>query len=620
MYASSFINTRGMIKMIKTLKAVIYARVSTDEQAAEGYSIPAQIELLVDYAKRHNLTITDEYIDNGKSGKSIAGRPQMSRLLEDAQKNSFDAVIVYKLDRLARSTRDSIDIAELLSRHGIQLISLSENIDTTTPHGYMFFTILSSIAEMERKQIVGRVKMGMTQRAKEGKWNGGICFGYDAKDKRLEINDEEAKIVREIFDYADQGFGYKKIVGILNRKGYITKRGNVFSIGTLKGILDNPVYIGKVRFNQYENWAEKRRSGKNKDAIIVDGEHEAIITEELWERVQQKRSARSYKAVQSDQPYILTKLIRCPQCGAGMVAGKSKGANKTYRYYKCGTFHNKGASECSANSINADVAERQVLEEFKRIVTESQFLQRLVQKMNKERENAKEPLLEEKKRLEASINKCEKYIANITDNLMKDPELLSIFREKLNEQQQAKLSYQQQLEETEEKLSNTTSKPIDLMALLYLVRNLDSILEQADSEEKKELLRMIIKEIEITPTAPSRKEGRQINKIHLHFDFTPAGVKKKSKDLIKKMGSYAPEKKVDLSVLDKQNPTDKEIRDTLKSLSILPSLMIRFPPINPKSPINLLHKHQSHQLMRERHLGKRQFLIGPLQYIITEPK
>ncbi|MGG4308163.1 recombinase family protein [Bacillus anthracis] len=562
--------------MIKTLQAVIYARVSTEEQATEGYSIKAQKDLLIKYAENNNLTIIADYIDEGKSGKSIAGRPQMLRLLEDAKQKKFDAVIVYKLDRLARKTRDSLEIVETLGSQGVQLISLSENIDTTTPHGKMFYTVLSSLAEMERDQIVGRVKMGMTQRAKEGKWNGGQCFGYDVKNKKLVQNVDETKVVREIFDYADQGFGYKKIVGILNRKGYITKRGNVFSIGTLKGILDNPVYIGKIRFNQYENWAEKRRSGKNKDAIIVDGEHEAIIPEDLWERVQQKRSARSYKAVQSDQPYILTKLIRCPQCGAGMVAGKSKGANKTYRYYKCGTFHNKGASECSANSINADVAELQVLEEFKRIVTESKFLQRLVQKMNKERENAKKPLIQEKKRLEIALNKCDKYIVNITDSLMKDPDLMPIFAEKLKEQQQAKLTFQQQLEETEEKLLNTSTNPIDLMALNYLVKNIDSILEQATSEEKKELLRMIIKEIEITPTAPTSREGRQITKIHLHFDFTPTGVKKKSKDLIRKMGSYAHDKKVDLSALDKQNPTDKEIRDTLKSLSILPSLMIRF--------------------------------------------
>ena len=302
--------------MIKSPQAVIYARVSTEEQATDGYSIKAQKDLLSNYAEKNNLTIIDDYIDEGKSGKSIAGRPQMIRLLDDAKQGKFEAVIVYKLDRLARKTRDSLEIVETLGNHGVQLISLSENIDTTTPHGKMLYTVLSSVAEMERDQIVGRVKMGMTQRAKEGKWNGGQCFGYDVKDKKLVINEDEAKIVKEIFDYADQGFGYKKMVGILNRKGYTTKRRHEFSIGTLKGILDNPVYTGKIRFNQYENWTEKRRSGKNKEAIIVDGEHEPIISIDLWERVQQKRSTRSFKAVQSDKPFILTKLLRCPQCGA----------------------------------------------------------------------------------------------------------------------------------------------------------------------------------------------------------------------------------------------------------------------------------------------------------------
>lgn len=298
---------------MKTTNAVIYARVSTEDQAREGYSIAAQKELLVEYAERHGLTIIDEYIDEGKSGKSIDGRPQMTRLLEDASRNKFDAVMTYKLDRIARRVSDASVIVETLGTHNVQLISLSEGIDTTTIHGKLIYNILSAIAENEREQIAGRVKMGMTQRAKEGKWNGGLCLGYDSKEKQLFVNHDEAKLVREIFELADRGYGYKKIAGIVNRKGYKTKRGREFSIATLKGILDNPVYIGKVRFNQHENWAEKRRKGKNEDPIIVDGQHEAIINMELWERVQIKRQERSFKAVQSDKPYFLSKLIRCPQ-------------------------------------------------------------------------------------------------------------------------------------------------------------------------------------------------------------------------------------------------------------------------------------------------------------------
>jgi site-specific DNA recombinase len=105
--------------MIKKINAVIYARVSTEEQATEGYSIKAQKDLLSSYAEKHNLTIVSEYIDEGKSGKSIDGRPQMMRLLEDAKQKKFEAVVVYKLDRLARKTRDSLEIVETLGSHGV---------------------------------------------------------------------------------------------------------------------------------------------------------------------------------------------------------------------------------------------------------------------------------------------------------------------------------------------------------------------------------------------------------------------------------------------------------------------------------------------------------------------
>src|SRR5699024_10417529 len=108
--------------MKNTIKAALYARVSTEEQASEGYSISAQIELLYDYAHKNNIEIINEYIDEGKSGKNIEGRPEMKRLLMDAKDENFNAVIIYRLDRLARKTRDSLDIVEKLGFHNVQLI------------------------------------------------------------------------------------------------------------------------------------------------------------------------------------------------------------------------------------------------------------------------------------------------------------------------------------------------------------------------------------------------------------------------------------------------------------------------------------------------------------------
>lgn len=338
--------------------AALYARVSTEEQATEGFSIQAQIEDIEAYAKRNNMEIVGRYIDEGVSGKSISGRPEMKRLLKDIESKNFSKVIVYKIDRISRKSKDAMEIAERCEQANVSLISLNENFDIATPMGKMIFQIMSNFSEYERNTIVDRAKMGMLQRAKQGLYNGGRVFGYESVNKELVINESDAHVIRLIFDYAEQDLGYKAIVSRINTMGYKTKRGAYFSINTIKTILDNPIYIGKIRFNRFQNWAEKHRKGMNEDYILVDGKHEPIITQEQWDRVQQIRKKRSIRPSQSNKPYILNGLIRCPKCGYGMVSGSSKGAKgKKYRYYVCGLFHNKGSRACSAHSMQADQAE-----------------------------------------------------------------------------------------------------------------------------------------------------------------------------------------------------------------------------------------------------------------------
>lgn len=146
--------------------------------------------------------------------------------------------------------------------------------------------LLASIGEFERETIVDNVKMGMKQRARTGKWNGGIVLGYKSviineNNTRLEVVPEEATTVRRIFELYSAGKGLKAITNQLSHEGYKTKKGNMFGTSGVKDILMNPVYIGKISYNVRENWSEKRRKGYNKNLIIVDGEHEAIIPIEL---------------------------------------------------------------------------------------------------------------------------------------------------------------------------------------------------------------------------------------------------------------------------------------------------------------------------------------------------
>lgn len=229
----------------------------------------------------------------------------MKQLLKDVRDKKYDVIMVYKIDRLARKLKDALEISETFENNNAKLISLRENVDTTTPAGRTMFQMMCSFAELERNTIVERAKLGMTQRAKQGKYNGGIVLGYDAVNKELFINEEEAKIVRTIFDYAEQGMGLKAITRRINEMGYRTKKNNLFNVLGVKNILTNPIYIGKIRFNQLEKWAEKRRKGKNEEYILADGTHDPIISLEQWENVRRIMKKRSYKPVRSHTPLFL---------------------------------------------------------------------------------------------------------------------------------------------------------------------------------------------------------------------------------------------------------------------------------------------------------------------------
>lgn len=571
--------------MKQLLKAALYARVSTEEQVREGYSINAQKELLNEYASRNNIEIIEKYIDEGKSGKSIDGRPEMKRLLRDAKTGSFEIVIVYKLDRLARKTKDSLEIMENLESHNVQLVSYTENIDTSTPGGKMFFTLLSSLSEMERANIIDRAKMGMLQRAKEGYYNGGRVLGYDSVNKELVINEEEAHIIRQIFNYAEENLGYKAIVTRLNEMGYKTKQGRNFSINTVKVILDNPLHIGKIRFNLYENWSEKHRKGKNDNPIIVEGKHEAIIQQDQWDRVQQLRKKRSIRPARSGNPFILNGLVRCPECGYGMVAGTSKGAKgKRYRYYVCGLFHNKGSKACSAHSIRADYAEEYVFEELKRITSEPSVIEEIITNVNNLRMDAKTPINDEITLLKSKLNKVKVRINNITNKLMDEPELVNIFKVKLSELTEEEADLQERMSSLLVEIEACDTTPIDAQSLYNLLSDFNKVMKDTPATEQKALLKLIIKDIQISKEAP-RGVGRTIRKINLHFDFTLEGLEKHALELLNTVNTDYIEP-VDSFLLD--NIDDKNMSEMMDSLNILPLKDVRFISVNAEGSVHLL--------------------------------
>lgn len=610
--------------MTPAIRAALYARVSTEEQAKEGFSITAQIDEIRKYCERNDFEIVSEYVDEGKSGKSISGRPQMQKLLTDASQHKFDILVIYKTDRLARKLKDVLEINDTLERKRVRLVSLSEQIDTTTPFGKASFQILGSFAELERNTIIGRVRMGMEQRAKEGRYNGGKTLGYDSVNKELVINENEAVIVRKIFEYADQGMGFKAITRRLNEEGYRSKTGKPFSTNSIKTILNNPMYIGKIRYNQVVDWAEKRRKGKNPDFLLVDALHDPLIPLELWNSVHNKLGERSYKPARSHQPYILSGLLKCPVCGHGMVPARSKGAKgQSYRYYTCGQFHNKGKTVCRSNSIRADVAEEQLLEELVRVASRPDIARQLADNINKLRLGAEAPLQAEKKAILDEMNNVGRKLQKLKDNLMNEPDLVPILKPELMKAHTQHEQLQENLEAIEAKIAEDNSTPVDATALHHLLMHIKDKLMAVDAEEQKVLLRLMVESIQITPEAP-RGKGRQVKAIHLHFDFTIDRINHDSFNLLTRLAadeSYNYIAPVEAWMLDSGNSLSGENRgdSIMESLSILPLKAIRFPPIYLHRAINLLHQHQPHELVRQRHAPEAQALLGAAQHLIGEP-
>ena len=346
------------------MKVAIYARVSTTNQAQEGYSIDGQLSALSSYCDAKGWQVADTYTDAGYTGSNL-DRPALQRLLLDINRKKVDAVLIYKLDRLSRNVRDTLYLAkDIFEANGISFISLSENIDTSTAMGALFLTLLSAIAEFEREQITERMQMGKVGRAKSGKAMSWIYppFGYDYVDGEYIVNEFESQLVREMFDYYLKTSSVTALVVKLNDDGHIGKDIE-WTYRTVKQTLTNPVHIGKNQFK----------------GNVYDGDHEAIVSEEIFNLAQSmmdKNRREAYNQRPFESKYLLSGIIRCGECGAPMMSmlGSIRIDGTRKRYYRCKSFKkysgagkNYSHIKCTSKSVDMYTLEDKVREQIDNI-------------------------------------------------------------------------------------------------------------------------------------------------------------------------------------------------------------------------------------------------------------
>jgi site-specific DNA recombinase len=251
------------------MRAAIYARVSTEDQAKEGFSIAAQMKRLNAYCKARGWLIAGEYVDEGFSGREVK-RLAYQRMMVD--KDKWDVLVVLKMDRIHRNSRNFAVMMDNLRDWGKEFNSMQESFDTTTAIGRFVMDTIQRIAQLESEQIGERVKMGMTQKAKKGTGYLGFGepYGYDHLDKKLIMIDDEASVIREIFITYLVGASLQDIADMLNSRNITAKKGGLWTKEALSNILKNPLYCGYVRW----------------DGILRKGQHLPIITVDQFNSAQ----------------------------------------------------------------------------------------------------------------------------------------------------------------------------------------------------------------------------------------------------------------------------------------------------------------------------------------------
>lgn len=304
------------------LNTGIYIRVSTEEQAKFGYSINAQKEKLTNYALIKEWQIYDIYIDEGLSGKDL-NRPMIIKLLKDIKENKVNNVLVFKIDRLTRSTKDLITLIEFFQKKHCEFNSLTESIDTSSPTGRMFIKIIGLFAEFERETIAERIKLGLERKVKEGYsiCSSTVSYGYKKEkgNNIQKIDEKESFIVKKIYKDYLKGKTIKEIKNDLINHNIKTKKNRNWTNKTVKDILMNPNYIGNVRYGI-----------NNKNYFEKEGKHEAIISKEDYITVNNllKEELRTKK-----DAYYSNKLI-C-MCNKKLSTKRIYVNNKCYINYIC---------------------------------------------------------------------------------------------------------------------------------------------------------------------------------------------------------------------------------------------------------------------------------------------
>ncbi|MDQ1446207.1 MAG: site-specific recombinase [Acidimicrobiaceae bacterium] len=341
-----------------------------------------------------------------KSG-ATTDRPGLQRAIGEAKAKRFDLLLVYRVDRFARSVRGLAHLLEELDKAGVAFRSATEPFDTTTPAGRMTVQMLGVFAEFERATIVDRIVAGLERKAARGEWPvGSAPFGYvRGDDGNLVVHEDQAALIPLIFDlYVKRRLGGHGVADWLNANGHRNSGGRLWTYTNVIRILRNRVYVGEV------NWRDQWHQGK----------HPSLVAKDVFDAAQSIRSERAYNSRRlgaNSSPYLLSGLVVCANCGAHLVGGVANGrAGYQYRYYTCGTKVRYGSKVCATDRVPSEELDRQVVDSLLRTYERTDLFERAIEAIRRRADEVREQQRKELTAVDTELAKTEAGIERYMDS------------------------------------------------------------------------------------------------------------------------------------------------------------------------------------------------------------
>ncbi len=354
----------------KTVRCVIYTRKSTEEGLDKEFnSLEAQYDACASYIQSQTgrgWALLDRHYDDGGYSGGNMDRPALQILLRDVAEHNVDAVVVYKLDRISRSLSDFTEMSRLFAKYDVSLISVTQQIDTSSSMGRMIVNLLMSFSQFEREMTSDRVRDKMAAARRKGMWTGDVVpYGYTLENRQLSVCPEQAERVRYAYERYDTHHSFLQVTREVNEKYGAWKDGKPWNIMHIRALLKNATVAGKVRDTHTQE--------------LYEGRHEAIVPFELWSRVQDYilEHARGKRERKTNAHIVPLKgVIKCGYCGCAMVPtfcnSKSK---RVFFYYRCDATHKHLTETCQLKNIAASAIEGPVFDLIGKLITNEYFLQ-----------------------------------------------------------------------------------------------------------------------------------------------------------------------------------------------------------------------------------------------------